>query len=47
MLYPGETGVTIHKPGTIKIAMTEAKLWAVSAKNKTRKEWANNVYNYR
>jgi hypothetical protein len=46
--HPGETGVTIHKPGTITIMTTEppilqgsksreAKLWTVSAMYKTRK----------
>jgi hypothetical protein len=56
VFHPGETGVTIHKLGTIMIAMTkppilqgciskEAKLWTLSTENKTRKEWANNVYN--
>jgi hypothetical protein len=55
VFYLGETGVTIHKPGTITIAMTKppilqgckskgAKLWTVSVENKTRKEQANNVY---
>ncbi len=45
----------IHKPDTITIAMTKppilqgckskgVKLWTVSAENKMRKEWANNVY---
>ncbi len=59
VFHPGETGVAIHEPGTITITMTKppilqgcksrgAKLWTVSTKNKTRKEWikeqANNAY---
>ncbi len=56
VFYSRETGVAIHKPGTITIATTKppilqgcksrgAKLWRVSAKNKMRQEWANNIYN--
>ncbi len=48
VFHPGETGVTIHKPGMITIAMTNppilqwcksrgSKLWTVSAKNKMKK----------
>jgi hypothetical protein len=55
VFHPGEKAVTIHKPGTISITMTEppilqgfkskgAKLWKISAED-TNKEWANNAYN--
>jgi hypothetical protein len=56
VFHPGEEEVTVHKKGTITIAMTEppilqgckskgAKLWAISAGNETKKEQANNAYN--
>jgi hypothetical protein len=49
VFHPGETGVTVHKSGTVTIMTTKppilqgckskgAKLWTVSAENKTRKE---------
>jgi hypothetical protein len=49
VFHPGETGVTIHEPGTIRITATKppvlqgcksrgATLWTVSTKNKMRKE---------
>jgi hypothetical protein len=55
VFHPGETGVTIHKPGMITNTMIKppilqgckskgAKLWTVLAENKMRKEWANKVY---
>jgi hypothetical protein len=54
VFHPGEKGVTIHKPGTISITMTEppilqgckskgAKLWTISAEI-MKKEQANNAY---
>ncbi len=55
IFHPGE-GVTIHKPGTVTITMTEtpilqgckpkgAKLWTVLVKSETDIEQANNAYN--
>jgi hypothetical protein len=55
IFHPGEEGVTIHKPGTVSITTTEppilqrckakgAKLWVISADDKTTKEQANNAY---
>jgi hypothetical protein len=56
IFHPGEEGVTIHKPGTLTIAMTEppilqgckpkgAKLWIILVKSETNTEQANNAYN--
>ncbi len=51
IFYPGEQGVTIHKPGTVTVTTTEppvlrghktngAKLWTIMANTLTRKEQA-------
>jgi hypothetical protein len=56
IFHPGEEGVTIHKPGTVSIATTEppilqgckpkgAKLWTISAEEKSMKEQAHQAYN--
>jgi hypothetical protein len=56
IFHPGEDRVTIHKPGTLTIAMTEppilqgckpkgAKLWTILVKSETNTEQANNAYN--
>ncbi len=55
IFHLGEEGVTIHKPGTLTIAMTEqpilqgckpkgAKLWTILVKSETKTEQANNAY---
>jgi hypothetical protein len=55
IFHPGEEGVTVHKTGTVTIAMTEppvlqgckrkgAKLWTVSADDEAKKEQVNKVY---
>ncbi len=56
IFHPGEEGVTVHKHGTVSITTTKppilqgckkkgAKLWTISANDKTQKERANKVYN--
>jgi hypothetical protein len=56
IFHPGEEGVTIHKPGTLTITMTEppilqgckpkgAKLWTILIKSEPNTEQANNAYN--
>ena len=55
IFHPGEKGVTIHQAGTVAITTTKppilqgckmngAKLWTVSADQKTTKEEANHAY---
>jgi len=55
IFHPGEEGVTIHKPGTVEITMTEPpilqgcktqgdKLWTVSADEEPTKEQAQHAY---
>ncbi len=53
VFHPGKEGVTIHKPGTIKILTTEESvltktnsngLWLVKANENKLKEKANHVY---
>ena len=55
IFHPREEGVTVHRHGTISITTTEppvlqgckskgAKLWMISAVDKTKKERANKVY---
>jgi hypothetical protein len=55
IFHPREEGVTVHKHGTVSITTAEppilqgckskrAKLWTISADNKTKKERANKVY---
>jgi hypothetical protein len=56
IFHPGEEGVTMHKPGTLTITMTEppilqgcklngAKLWTMLVKSEMNTEQANNAYN--
>ncbi len=56
IFHPGEEGVTMGKPDTLTIIMTEppilqgckpkgAKLWTILEKSETNTERANNAYN--
>ncbi len=56
IFHLGEEVVTMHKPGTLTIAMTKppilqgctpkgAKLWTILVKSETNTEQANNTYN--
>jgi hypothetical protein len=56
IFHPREEGVTVHKQGTLTIAMTEppilqgrkpkrAKLWTISAESEANTKQANNTYN--
>ena len=55
IFHPGENGVTIHEPGTVKLTTTMdpilqgskrkgAKLWTIEANDTSAKEHANKVY---